>query len=83
VSDYGHELEFGVSVTPSNQSADSVVGLSVMADRAGLDLVSFQDHPYNNGFLFTADLLFEGQSQEFFDTVTALAEAAAAAQRGF
>jgi Ferritin-like domain len=32
---------------------------------------------------FTADLLFEGQSQEFFDTVMALAEAADAAQRGF
>jgi len=32
---------------------------------------------------FTADLLFEGQSREFFDTVMALAEAADAAQRGF
>ena len=32
---------------------------------------------------FTADLLFAGQSQEFFDVVTQLAEAADAAQRGF
>jgi hypothetical protein len=32
---------------------------------------------------FTADLLFAGQSPEFFRTVMALAEAADAAQRGF
>ncbi|HEV7129633.1 MAG TPA: ferritin-like domain-containing protein [Ktedonobacterales bacterium] len=32
---------------------------------------------------FTADLLFAGQSQKFFDAVNALAEAADAAQRGF
>ncbi len=32
---------------------------------------------------FTADRLFEGQIPEFFTTVTALAEAADAAQRGF
>jgi hypothetical protein len=32
---------------------------------------------------FTADRLFDGQSQKFFDTVIALAEAADAARRGF
>jgi hypothetical protein len=32
---------------------------------------------------FTADRLFDGQSQEFFDTVMALAKAADAARRGF
>jgi hypothetical protein len=32
---------------------------------------------------FTADRLFDGQSQKFFDTVMALAEAADAARRGF
>jgi hypothetical protein len=31
----------------------------------------------------TADGLFRGQSQEFFDTITGLAEQADAAQRGF
>ncbi len=55
--DYGHELEFGVFVTPAAGSADSVVALSGVADRAGLDLVSFQDHPYQPRFLDTWTLL--------------------------
>jgi len=57
VSDYGHELEFGVFITPNAQSADTVVELAVLADRVGLDLVTFQDHPYQARFLDTSTLL--------------------------
>jgi alkanesulfonate monooxygenase SsuD/methylene tetrahydromethanopterin reductase-like flavin-dependent oxidoreductase (luciferase family) len=57
VSDYGHDLEFGIFVTPSNEAADAVVALAVLADRVGLDLVTFQDHPYQPSFLDTWTLL--------------------------
>ena len=57
VGDYGHELEFGVFITPSNRQPEAVVELAVLADRAGLDLVSFQDHPYQPRFLDTWTLL--------------------------
>jgi alkanesulfonate monooxygenase SsuD/methylene tetrahydromethanopterin reductase-like flavin-dependent oxidoreductase (luciferase family)/hemerythrin-like domain-containing protein len=57
VSDYGHDLEFGVFVTPSAQDAETVVSLATLADRSGLDLVSFQDHPYQPRFLDTWTLM--------------------------
>jgi alkanesulfonate monooxygenase SsuD/methylene tetrahydromethanopterin reductase-like flavin-dependent oxidoreductase (luciferase family) len=57
MSDYGHDLEFGVFVTPASQDADTVLELATLADRAGLDLVSFQDHPYQTRFLDTWTLL--------------------------
>lgn len=51
MSDYGRELEFGVFITPSNSQPQTVVELAALADRVGLDLVSFQDHPYQARFL--------------------------------
>ena len=57
MTDYGHALEFGVFVTPSSQDAGAVVALATLADRSGLDLVSFQDHPYQPRFLDTWTLL--------------------------
>jgi Luciferase-like monooxygenase/Hemerythrin HHE cation binding domain len=57
VSDYGHALEFGVFVTPSAAGAGSVVDLAVLADAVGLDLVTFQDHPYQARFLDVWTLL--------------------------
>jgi alkanesulfonate monooxygenase SsuD/methylene tetrahydromethanopterin reductase-like flavin-dependent oxidoreductase (luciferase family) len=57
VSDYGHDLEFGIFVTPSTQAANAVVELAVLADRVGIDLVTFQDHPYQPTFLDTWTLL--------------------------
>jgi alkanesulfonate monooxygenase SsuD/methylene tetrahydromethanopterin reductase-like flavin-dependent oxidoreductase (luciferase family) len=57
MSDYGHDLEFGVFITPASQGAETVVALASVADRAGLDLVSFQDHPYQARFLDTWTLL--------------------------
>jgi alkanesulfonate monooxygenase SsuD/methylene tetrahydromethanopterin reductase-like flavin-dependent oxidoreductase (luciferase family) len=57
MTDYGQELAFGVFVTPSSQQPQAVVDLAVTADRAGLDLVTFQDHPYQPAFLDTWTLL--------------------------
>jgi alkanesulfonate monooxygenase SsuD/methylene tetrahydromethanopterin reductase-like flavin-dependent oxidoreductase (luciferase family) len=57
VSDRGHPLRFGVFITPSAGDADRVVALAELADRTGLDLVTFQDHPYQSRFLDTWTLL--------------------------
>ncbi|MBJ3783194.1 LLM class flavin-dependent oxidoreductase [Devosia sediminis] len=51
MTDYGHELQFGVFAMPSAQDPDQVVALAQAAEAAGLDLVTYQDHPYNPGFL--------------------------------
>lgn len=55
--DYGHDLLFGVFITPVAQPAMRPVELAVVADQAGLDLVTFQDHPYQPAFLDTWTLL--------------------------
>lgn len=57
MTDYGHDLLFGTFITPVNQPVMQAVDLAVVADRAGLDLVSFQDHPYLPRFHDTWTLL--------------------------
>jgi alkanesulfonate monooxygenase SsuD/methylene tetrahydromethanopterin reductase-like flavin-dependent oxidoreductase (luciferase family) len=57
VADYGHELVFGTFITPLNQRPEDVVALAHLTERAGLDLVTFQDHPYQPAFLDTWTLL--------------------------
>jgi len=57
MTDYGHELRFGTFATPSAQHAEQVIELAAHADRVGLDLVTFQDHPYQPAFLDTSTLL--------------------------
>jgi alkanesulfonate monooxygenase SsuD/methylene tetrahydromethanopterin reductase-like flavin-dependent oxidoreductase (luciferase family) len=57
MSDYGHDLRFGAFITPAAQPARHAVDLAVAADRAGLDLVTFQDHPYQARFHDTWTLL--------------------------
>ena len=57
MSDYGHALQFGVFITPTATGARAVVDLAVVADASGLDLVTFQDHPYQARFLDTWTLL--------------------------
>ncbi|MGY2130395.1 LLM class flavin-dependent oxidoreductase [Blastococcus sp. SYSU DS0617] len=57
MTDYGHDLLFGAFVTPSARAAQQVVDLAVTADRSDLDLVTFQDHPYQSSFLDTSTLL--------------------------
>lgn len=44
--DYRHDLRFGVFVTPTSAAPHRAVDLAVVADRAGLDMVTIQDHPY-------------------------------------
>ena len=55
--DYRHGLEFGVFPTPLAKHPGAVVRLAELAEEAGLDLVSFQDHPYQSRFLDTWTLL--------------------------
>jgi alkanesulfonate monooxygenase SsuD/methylene tetrahydromethanopterin reductase-like flavin-dependent oxidoreductase (luciferase family)/hemerythrin-like domain-containing protein len=46
VTDYGHELEFGLFPTPEAAHLGRVLELAQLADVLGLDVVSVQDHPY-------------------------------------
>src|SRR5690625_8037620 len=55
--DYGQDLLFGTFVTPMNEPPHHAVEQAVVADRAGLDLVTFQDHPYQPRFHDTYTLL--------------------------
>ena len=55
--DYGHDLRFGVFVTPSAARAAHILSLAEAADRAGIDLITFQDHPYQAKYLDTWTLL--------------------------
>src|SRR6476646_6841066 len=57
MTDYGHDLLFGTFITPVAQPAMHAVDLAIVADRAGLDLVTFQDHPYQPSFHDTWTLL--------------------------
>ena len=57
MTDYGHPLRFGTFVTPSAQDPEATVGLARVAEDAGYDLVTFQDHPYQPRFLDTWTLL--------------------------
>ncbi|MDO8106994.1 LLM class flavin-dependent oxidoreductase [Isoptericola sp. b441] len=55
--DDGRDPRLGVFCTPSARDPGAVVDLAVRAERAGLDLVTFQDHPYQPAFLDTWTLL--------------------------
>ncbi len=57
MGDYGRDLEFGASVAPLADPPDFAARVSVAADRAGLDLVGIQDHPYQRRFLDTWTLI--------------------------
>ena len=57
MSDYGHALEFGAFLTPGAGQPEVVVRLAEAAEELGLDVVSFQDHPYQARFLDTWTLL--------------------------
>lgn len=55
--DYEQDLQFGIFVSPDADRAPAIVEQSLLAERLGLDLVSFQDHPYQPRFLDTWTLL--------------------------
>jgi alkanesulfonate monooxygenase SsuD/methylene tetrahydromethanopterin reductase-like flavin-dependent oxidoreductase (luciferase family) len=50
-------IQFGISVLPNTDELDRVRELVGVADRAGLDLVGIQDHPYQRRFLDTWSLI--------------------------
>ncbi|GAB3953360.1 hypothetical protein GCM10029976_093390 [Kribbella albertanoniae] len=44
--DYGHDLVFGTFLTPAIDDPARVIALAQLTEQVGLDLVTFQDHPY-------------------------------------
>jgi alkanesulfonate monooxygenase SsuD/methylene tetrahydromethanopterin reductase-like flavin-dependent oxidoreductase (luciferase family)/FAD/FMN-containing dehydrogenase len=54
---YGRPLQFGTFITPSNDPPATPVRLAQVAEAAGFDLVTFQDHPYQPRFHDTWTLL--------------------------
>ena len=44
MTDYGHEVEFGLFPAPDAASAHHVLELAQVAEVSGLDLVTVQDH---------------------------------------
>src|SRR3712207_7226562 len=57
MGDYGRQLEFGASGEPLAALPDWTARIAQAADRAGLDLVGIQDHPYQRRFLGTWTLI--------------------------
>lgn len=57
MSDYGHDLRFGIFPSPDAASAPSLLELVALAEVSGLDLVSIQDHPYQRNHLDAWTLL--------------------------
>jgi hypothetical protein len=57
MADYGHDLSFGIFVTPAADAGRHLLELARRADEAGLDWVSVQDHPYQPAFLDAWTLL--------------------------
>jgi hypothetical protein len=57
MADFGHDLLFGTFILPTAEQPQRVVGLAQLTEEVGLDLASFQDHPYQPAFLDTWTLL--------------------------
>jgi alkanesulfonate monooxygenase SsuD/methylene tetrahydromethanopterin reductase-like flavin-dependent oxidoreductase (luciferase family) len=57
MADHGHELLFGAFLPPDAVQAEAVLDLARLVEELGLDLLAFQDHPYQPGFLDTWTLL--------------------------
>ena len=55
--DYGNDLQFGTFVTPTVAQPELPAALAEISEQAGLDLVTFQDHPYQPAFQDTWTLL--------------------------
>ena len=55
--DYGHPLQFGTFVTPTNNPPQQAVQLAQLSEQLGYDLVTFQDHPYQAAFMDTWTLM--------------------------
>ena len=64
--DYGHDIQFGINLVPVAQQAKAVIALAQISEQAGMDYVTFQDHPYNNTFVDAMTLMtwILGQTNE-------------------
>jgi alkanesulfonate monooxygenase SsuD/methylene tetrahydromethanopterin reductase-like flavin-dependent oxidoreductase (luciferase family) len=51
MTDYGHPLTFGISIDPAAADFAESLALAQQADRAGLDYLAVQDHPYQPTYL--------------------------------
>jgi hypothetical protein len=51
MTDYGHDLQFGAFLAPEAAQHEGILALTDLAEDLGLDLVAFQDHPYQPNFL--------------------------------
>src|SRR3954451_4834588 len=69
-------VEFGIFPVPNAEEAQAIEEQVVAADRAGLDLVGIQDHPYQRRFLDTWALITflaaRTQTIRFFPDVATL-----------
>lgn len=54
--DYGQPVRFGVFINPI-ALAEHSLGVAVLADELGFDLIGLQDHPYQSRFLDAWTLL--------------------------
>lgn len=57
MTDYGHQLSFGLSLNPAADSHEETRQLARQADAGGLDYLAVQDHPYQPGYLETWTLI--------------------------
>src|SRR5258708_17852728 len=57
MSDFRHDVHFGANVDPTANDPSWPLQLSRAIERAGLELIGIQDHPYNAGFLETWTLI--------------------------
>lgn len=57
MTDYGHDLSFGISIDPTVHDLGSSLKLARRADELGLDLLAVQDHAYQPSHLDTWTLL--------------------------
>jgi hypothetical protein len=51
MTDYGHDLLFGAFLTPDAGQHEAILALSDLCEDLGLDVLAFQDHPYQPTFL--------------------------------
>ncbi|MHB8589449.1 MAG: LLM class flavin-dependent oxidoreductase [Candidatus Dormibacteraceae bacterium] len=57
MSDYQHDLLFGITVPPSARDHEALLATAELADDLGIDVIGFQDHPYQPSFLDAWTLL--------------------------
>ncbi|MET0590113.1 MAG: LLM class flavin-dependent oxidoreductase [Naasia sp.] len=55
--DYGHPLSFGISIDPTSTDFAEHLALAQQADRAGLEYLAVQDHPYQSTHLDALSLM--------------------------